>query len=191
MLTRSPVASEISFQAVNWFSNPSKDSSIMTKSSAYSSSHGDPRRQSYNNASITITNTKGLRAEPWWTPTLTPSFSLKLLYILRLGAASACIARANLNFHSWTPSFHIAHPPDGFSRHSRKPFWGLQNQNRVVYVFWDVCPAFVTENMESMVPLPGMKPCCISLILLSKYLMMLSMTRSMNFITWSNCFSPR
>ena len=33
----------------------------MTNSSAYTSSHGDPRRQSWDNASITITNVKGLK----------------------------------------------------------------------------------------------------------------------------------
>ena len=74
MLTKSPFALKLSFPAVNWFSNSTKDSSIITKSSGYNSSHWHPRRH-WDNTPITITNSNGLRTEPWWTPTLTSNFT--------------------------------------------------------------------------------------------------------------------
>ena len=67
LLTWSPFASKLYFQAVNWFSNPSKDLSITTKSYAYSSSYGHPHQQSWDNASITITNSTGLWTVKNWT----------------------------------------------------------------------------------------------------------------------------
>ena len=106
MLTWSPFASKLLFPFVKWFSNPSKDSSIITKSSSYSSSHGDPPRQSWDNAFITITNSKGLRTE---LSTLTPNFSIKVLFIRTLDAASAYIPWTNIIFHSLIPSFCITH----------------------------------------------------------------------------------
>ena len=109
MLTGSPFASKLSFQAVNWFSNQSKDSSIITKSSGDSNSHGHPRRQSWDNASITVTSSKGLRNEPWWIPNLTPVFSLKVLFTRTLDEASTYIAWTNLIFHSSIPSFRVSY----------------------------------------------------------------------------------
>ena len=103
ILTRSLFASKLSFQAQNWFSNPSKDWSIITRSSAYSSCHGHPRWQ------LTTAKSKGLRIESWWTPSLTPNFSLKVLFLKTLNAASVYIAWTNLTFRSLIPNFCVAH----------------------------------------------------------------------------------
>ena len=137
MLTQSPFASKLSFQAVNWFSNPSKDSSIITKSSAYSSSHGHPGQLSWGNAFITIANSKDLRTEPWSAPTLTPNFLLKVLFIRTLSAASAYVAWTKLISIPWYPVFVW---PTKWLSYSlcRKPFRCLRKQNRMAYFFRDI-----------------------------------------------------
>ena len=143
----------MSFQVVNWVSNSSKNSFIMTKSFAYNSSHGYPRQQSWDNASITIRNSKGLRNEPWWNPTLTPSFSLKLFFIWTVDAASAYIAWTNLIFRTSIPSALCW-----------KPFRVYDSKKELIM---------------------------FSEILHLIDVMMLLMTRSTNFMTWSNSFSPQ
>ena len=49
---------------------------MITRSSAYSSSHGHPVLNSMERASSTMINNRWLKTEPWWTPTLTSKGSL-------------------------------------------------------------------------------------------------------------------
>ena len=106
MLTRSSFASKLSFQAVKWFSSPSKDSCIITKSSAYSSSHRfDSLRIMPPSQSQTAKNSELNPGEfpPWG------HFSLQVLFIRTLDAALAFIVWTNQIFHSSILSFCITH----------------------------------------------------------------------------------
>ena len=110
MLTWSLFASKLLFPTVKWFSNASKDSSIITKSSSYSSSYGDPHQQSWDNVFITITNSRGLRTEP-------PHFDTKLfskgvVYLETWCSISIhCLKKYNFSFLN-TQLLH--HPRDYF-----------------------------------------------------------------------------
>ena len=71
--TLSALRSIPSFQTFNLAMHFSSKSAIMTRSSAYRSSHGTPEQNRRDRASSTSMKSKGLRTDPWCTPTLTPS----------------------------------------------------------------------------------------------------------------------
>ena len=70
-----PPMSRDDFQACNWMFKFFKLSRMMTRSSAYRSSQGQPIH-SQERASITIAKSSRLKTEPWCTPTLTLNLSL-------------------------------------------------------------------------------------------------------------------
>ena len=70
-----PQVSRDVFQACNWIFK-SKLSLMMTRSYAYSSSQGQLIRHSRQTASITIAKNRRLKAEPWYSPTVTSNLSL-------------------------------------------------------------------------------------------------------------------
>ena len=76
MFTRRPFFSISVFHVCTFTSSSSMDSALIIRSSAYSSSHGQPVRNSLDRASNTMMKSSGLRTEPWWTPTPTPNSSL-------------------------------------------------------------------------------------------------------------------
>ena len=71
MFTRKPLASIASFQTLNFTNKPSIVSETMARSSTYNSSQGQPVRNSLDSVSSTMINKRGLRTDPWWTPTFT------------------------------------------------------------------------------------------------------------------------
>jgi len=60
-----------SFHSLSLLIRSSSVSAITTRSSAYNNSHGKATLHSLDKASMTITNSKGLNAEPWCILTLT------------------------------------------------------------------------------------------------------------------------
>ena len=87
MFTRRTFFSISVFHVCTFTSSSSIDSALIIRSSAYSSSHRQPVRNSLDRASNTKMKSSGLRTEPWWTPTPTsnsllyPSPTLTLLSI--------------------------------------------------------------------------------------------------------------
>src|SRR6188768_2291692 len=75
-LTLSPFISCSSFHFLIFSIKLSSDSAIITKSSAYSSSHGNPHPKCRVNASSKMVNRSGLSTEPWCTSTFTSNSSL-------------------------------------------------------------------------------------------------------------------
>ena len=73
MFIRRPFLSISVFHVCTFTSSSSMDSALIIRSSAYSSSHGQPVWNSLDRASNTMMKSSGLRTEPWWTPTPTPS----------------------------------------------------------------------------------------------------------------------
>ena len=69
MLTLSPLRSIPSFHTFNLAMHYSSESAITARSSAYRSSHGTPVRNWRERASSTRMKSKGLRTDPWCTPT--------------------------------------------------------------------------------------------------------------------------
>ena len=69
--TLSPFSSSPSFQFFNLTFRSASDSATMTRSSACSSSHGQPVLNSRDRASTTIIKRSGLSTDPWHTPSET------------------------------------------------------------------------------------------------------------------------
>merc|ERR1712115_581060 len=76
MFTLSRLLSMPSFHSLSLTVSSSMVLAMITRSSAYSSSHGHPVLNSMERASSTMTNSRGLKTEPWCTPTLTSKGSL-------------------------------------------------------------------------------------------------------------------
>ena len=76
MFTCRPFFSISVLHVCTFTSSSSMDSALIIRSSAYSSSHGQPVRNSLDRASSTMMKSSGLRTEPWWTPTPKPNSSL-------------------------------------------------------------------------------------------------------------------
>src|SRR6188768_891845 len=77
-LTLRPFISSSSFHFPSFSIKLSSDSAIITKSSAYSSSHGNPHPKCCVSASNTMVNSSGLSTEPWCTPTFTSNSSITI-----------------------------------------------------------------------------------------------------------------
>ena len=110
MFTRRPFFSISNFHVFNFTSSSSMDSALIIKSSAYSSSRGQPVRNSLDRASNTIMKRRGLRTEPWWTPTPTPNSSLYPSSTLTLLLASLYMDWTTRTSHSSIPSLRINYP---------------------------------------------------------------------------------
>jgi len=70
--TLMPLFYTLSFHSLSLLIRSSSVSTITTRSSAYNNSHGKATLNSLDKASMTITNSKELNAEPWCVPTFTP-----------------------------------------------------------------------------------------------------------------------
>ena len=73
MFTRRRFFSISVFHVCTITSSSSMDSALIIRSSAYSSSHGQPTWNSLDRAFNTMMKSSGLKTEPWWTPTPTPN----------------------------------------------------------------------------------------------------------------------
>ena len=126
MFTWRHFASIPAFQVFNFSSKPSKESDASTRLSLYSNSYGHPEWKSRDKALKTILNNRGLRTEPWWTPTWTLKLPLKELSILTLLIACEYIAFTVHTSHSGIPILLIAHQRTTWSTWS-KAFLRLTN----------------------------------------------------------------
>ena len=109
MFTWSPLDSSPSFHALTCSTHSSREVAMITRSSAKNSSQGIPTLKSLDKASSTMIKSRGLRTEPWWTPTPISNSSLysePTLIRLRVLLYIACTRRT---VHSSTPTFLIAH----------------------------------------------------------------------------------
>ena len=68
----------LEFHRISFSCSSSSDSVMMTRLSAYRFSQGHPTQNSWKRASRTMMNSRGLRQEPWWTPTFALNSSLRL-----------------------------------------------------------------------------------------------------------------
>ena len=107
--TVNPFFSMASFHIKNLLTHSSRESAKMTRSSAYRSSQGTPAQNSWDKASSTMMKSKGLRTDPWWTPTFTSNSWLKPLPTRTRFRSLAYIPWTNFTIHSSTPSFLRAH----------------------------------------------------------------------------------
>ena len=82
--TLNPLFSMASFHIKSLLTHSSRESAMMTRSSAYRSSQGTPARNSRDKASNTMMKSKGLSMDPWWTPTFTSNSLLKPMSIMSL-----------------------------------------------------------------------------------------------------------
>ena len=71
LLIFSPLPSNALHHSSSWSCSVWQVSAVSARSSANSSVHGNPELASDPSTSITMTKRKGLRAEPWWSPTFT------------------------------------------------------------------------------------------------------------------------
>ena len=109
MFTRRPFFSISVFHVCTFTSSSSMDTALIIRSSAYSSSHRQPVRNSLDRASDTMMKSSGLRTEPWWTPTPTPNSSLYPSPTLTLLLTSLYMDWTRCTNHSSIPSLRIAH----------------------------------------------------------------------------------
>merc|ERR1712002_691096 len=109
MFTLSPLLSMPSFHSLSLTISSSMVLAMITRSSAYSSSHGHPVLNSMERASSTMMNSRGLNTEPWCTPILTSKGSLNAVPTLTLALALWYIACTVLISTSGTPSLRMAH----------------------------------------------------------------------------------
>ena len=87
------------------FKRSSNDHEIICKEH----SQGTPTLKFLDKASSTMIKCRGLRTEPWWTPTPTSNSSLYSEPTLTRLRALLYIACTRHNIHSSTPTFLIAH----------------------------------------------------------------------------------
>ena len=101
--TLNPVFSMASFHIRSLLTHSSRESAILTRSSAYKFSQGTPARNSFEKAS------KVLSRDPWWTQNFTSNSLLKPSPTRTRLCALAYIPWTNRTIHSSTPSFLRAH----------------------------------------------------------------------------------
>ena len=109
MFTRRPFFSISVFHVCTFTSSSSMDSALIIRSSAYSSSHRQPVRNSLDRAYNTMMKSSGLRTQPCWTPTPTPNASLYPSATLTLLLTSLYMDWTRRTSHSSIPSLRIAH----------------------------------------------------------------------------------
>ena len=98
-----------SFHINSFLTHSSRESAMMTRSSAYRSSQGTLDWNSHDKGTSTKMKSKGLSTNSWWTPTSTSNFWLWLSPIWTWFCALAYIPWTNRTIHSSTPSFRRAH----------------------------------------------------------------------------------
>merc|ERR1711954_452507 len=109
IFTLSPFPSIPPFQFLSLTVSSSRLSAMRARSSAYSSSHGHPVLNSMDRVSSSMMNNKGLKTEPWCTPTLTSNGSLSEEPTPTLALALWYIAWTVFTNISGTPSLRMAH----------------------------------------------------------------------------------
>ena len=129
---------------------------IITRSSAYKSSHGYSVWNSQGNTSKTMMDSRGLSTEPWWTPTWTLNTPLYELFILTGLLAFWYIIWTTCTIHSDMLTFLKAYHKTFLGPHWR-PFLGQQMQIKQrffpMYFSW-IC---LKMKMASVVPRPRIK----------------------------------
>ena len=130
MFTRRPFFSMAAFHAFSLLLHCSSKSAMITRSSAYKSSHGAPVRNSRERASSTGMNSSGLRTEPWCTPTATPNFSLYWPFTRTRLLALVYMPWVTRIDHSSTPTLLRAHHSTLTLARGRRPFPGQQRRSR-------------------------------------------------------------
>ena len=115
-----PRVSKDVLQACNCIFKSSKSSLMMTRSSPYRSSQGQPIQHSQERASITIPKSSRLKTEPWCTPTVPSNLSLKQLFTLTLEFTPSYISYiVHHAIHSSTTNFLISHQRTGWGTWSK------------------------------------------------------------------------
>ena len=94
-----------SFHIKSLLTHSSRESALMTRSSAYRSSQGTPALNSCDKSSSTMMKSKRLNTDPWWSRTFTSNSLLKPYPTRTWLRALAYIAWTNRTIHSSTPSF--------------------------------------------------------------------------------------
>ena len=117
---------------------------IITRSSAYKSSHGHSVWNSQGNTSKTMMDSRGLSTEPWWTPTWTLNTPLYELFILTGLLAFWYIIWTTRTIHSDMPTFLKAYHKTFLGPHWR-PFLGQQMQIKQSDSFRCIFPEFVLK----------------------------------------------
>ena len=107
--TLNPFLSMTPYHIKSLLTHTSRESAMMTRSSAYRSSQGTPAPNSRDRASSTMMKSKGLSTDPWWNPTFIPNSLLKHSSTRTRLRALAYIHWTNHAIHSSTPSFLRAH----------------------------------------------------------------------------------
>ena len=102
--TLNPFFFMASFHIKSLLTYSSRESAMMTRSSAYRSSQGTPAQNSGDKASSTMMKSKGLSTDPWWTLTFTSNSLLKPSPTWT-HCPLADIPWTNLTIQSSTPSF--------------------------------------------------------------------------------------
>ena len=116
--TLNPFFSMAYFHIKSLLTHSSRESAMMTRSSAYRSSQGTPARNSRDKGSSTMMKSKGLSTDPWWTPTFTSNSLLKPSQTRTRLHPLAYIPWTSRTIHSSTPSFLRAH---------KITFWGTRS----------------------------------------------------------------
>ena len=115
-------------------------------------------------ASMTITNNNGLNPEPWWIPTSTSKPLLLPQTVLTTVFAPIYIDITADTSHSSTPSLRNC-PAYHFSWHSIKSFLQIHKTKIELFTFNSKILLHLScHKMASVVPLPFMKPNCMSSI---------------------------
>jgi len=108
IFTLMPLFSTLSFHSLSLLIRSSSVSAITTRSSVYNNSHGKATLIYLDKASMTITNSKRLNAEPWCIATFTSNcYSYHKLF-LQLSLHQHIDITANIN-HSSTSNLCIAY----------------------------------------------------------------------------------
>ena len=123
MLTPSPFPTMLVFKRISFSCNSSSDSVMMTRSSAYRFSQEHPVRNFWERASWIVMNSKGLKQEPWWAPTVMLNSSLRLQPTRTLLLEFSYMLCMSYTSHSSMPSLRRDHqitclgrPLNAFSR---------------------------------------------------------------------------
>ena len=195
MFTWRPLDSSPSFHALTRSTHSSREVAMITKSSAKNNSQGTPTLKSLDKASSTMIKSRGLRTEPWWTPTPTSNSSLYSEPTVTRLRALLYIACTRRTIHSSTPTFLIAHHKTFRGTRSNAFSRSTKAKNRVrflplrSYLDKNFSWSCLMMNIASGVPRPGTKANCISsMVIISRIIP--STILSMTFITCSVSFRP-
>ena len=195
MFTWNPLDSNPSFHALTRSTHSSKEVAMITRSSTKNSSQGTPTLKSLDKASSTMIKSRGLRTEPWWTPTPISNSSLYSEPTLTRLCALLYIACTRRTIQSLTPTFLITHHKTFRGTRSNAFSRSTKAKNRVRFLslrsFLDKNFSWTWRmtNIASLVPRPGTKANCISSMAIISWIIP-STILSMTFITCSVSLRP-